>query len=122
MWVRVNQEEMVSRVIKALSNPSLRRILTSCSDQPKAVSSLANELDLPLSTAYNHTHELVEAGLLAVEKTIISDEGKRYEMYRSIAREVRTTIGSDNVVVEILPNENVVNRFYRLWSSLKQVK
>lgn len=122
MWVRVDEEEMRSRVMKALSNPDLRKMLVLLNDEPKSVSSLANVMNIPLSTAYNHVHELVEAGLTAVERVIITDEGKRHEVYRSVAKEVRTYIESGNLVVEILPDEDEASRFYRLWSSLKKVK
>lgn len=112
----------MSKVMKAFSSPSLRRLLVSCSRDSQSVSNLATKLEIPLSTAYNYVRELVEAGLLVTEQIIITDEGKRYEMYRSTATQVRTIIESDKMVVEILPNENTASRFYRLWSSLKKVK
>ena len=118
----MDEEETRSKMMKALSNVSLRHILVSCSDRPKAASTLAVDLDIPLSTAYNYIHELMEAGLLAVERSVITDEGKRYAMYRSVAREIRFVILSNGTTVEISPNEDVATRFYRLWSSLKKVK
>ncbi len=119
MWV--DDEEMKDRVLKAISNRDLRSILTSLLDQAKSVSTLALELAIPLSTTYNYIHEASEAGLVAVERVIITD-GKRNEMYRCVAKEVRALIESRPMLVEILPNENVAGRFYRLWSSLKKVK
>ena len=118
--VRVNEEAAKCNVMKAISNISLRKILAACCPEAKAVAQLSTELGLPLSTTYHYVSELAKAGLLSIEKIIITDDGKRYETYRSVVREVRAIIGSDNVVVEILPNEDVVGRFYRLWSSLKE--
>ena len=118
----MDEEETRSKMMKAFSNVSLRQILVSCFDSPKAASTLAVDLDIPLSTAYNYVHELMEAGLLAVERSVITDDGKRYAMYRSVAREIRFLVSSNGTTVEIFPNEEVTTRFYRLWSSLKKVK
>lgn len=113
---------MRTRVMKALSNPSLRKMLVLLSHEPKSVSSLAVAMSIPLSTAYNHLHELMDAGLVAVARVLITDEGKRTEVYKSVAKEVRTYVETENLVVEILPIEDEASRFYRLWSSLRKVK
>ncbi len=118
--VRVDTEAVKCDVIKAISNTSIRRILVSCCPEAKTVARISTELGLPLSTAYHYVSELAKAGLLSIERIIVTDDGKRYETYRSVIREIRAIIGSDNVVIEILPNEDVVGRFYRLWSSLKE--
>lgn len=118
--VRVDKEAVKCVLMKAISNRSIRRILVSCCPEAKTVARISTELGLPLSTAYHYVAELAKAGLLSIERITVTDDGKRYESYRSVVGEVRAIIESDNVVLEILPNEDVVGRFYRLWSSLKE--
>ena len=65
-----------------------------------------------MSTAYRRIHELEEAGLVQATGSIINDDGKRYYLYRSKIKAVRTVFGVDSLEVEIIPNEGMGRSAY----------
>ncbi|MEM2760993.1 MAG: hypothetical protein QXU32_09795 [Nitrososphaerales archaeon] len=64
-----------------------------------------------MSTAYRRIHDL-EAGLVQVTGSIINDDGKRYYLYRSRIKAVRTIFGLNSLEVEVTPNDNMGRSAY----------
>jgi predicted transcriptional regulator len=91
-------------------------------EESKAVSAISEECSIPLSSVYRYIHELIDAGLLGIEKSVITNEGKRYEMYRSLVKSIHLNLNGNSMDIEITPREEVASKFYRLWSSLMEVK
>jgi len=98
--------------MKALADEYSRAILASIMDKPKSVVEISMECNIPMSTAYRRVHELEEAGLVQVNGSIISSDGKRYYLYRSRIKAVRTIFGVDSLNVEIIPNEEMGRSAY----------
>lgn len=120
--MRIQDEDHKSRILQAIGDEDKRRIFTLMVRKAKSASDLSFETHMPLSSVYRHVHELNSAGLLAVEQFIINDQGKKVEMFRSVVESISLNLESSVIDMNIQPKEDMQSRFYRLWSSLKEVK
>lgn len=59
------------------------KILAATSHKAKSARELAFLFDIPLASCYRKIRELTGAGLLKLESTELSSDGKRYKIYRS---------------------------------------
>ncbi|MER5175360.1 MAG: hypothetical protein ABJB76_07610 [Candidatus Nitrosocosmicus sp.] len=50
--------------------------------QPKSVIDITIGCKIPISTVYRRVHELEKAGLFAIHGSIITVEGKKYNLYK----------------------------------------
>ncbi|MFQ5970290.1 MAG: ArsR/SmtB family transcription factor [Nitrososphaerales archaeon] len=99
-------------LLKALADEYSRMILTFLMDKPRSVIEISTECKIPMSTAYRRIHELEESGLLQIMGSIISEDGKRYYLYRSKIKAVRTIFGVDSLEVEVIPNDDMAKSAY----------
>ncbi len=59
------------------------KILAATALRPMSVRELAYKFDIPLASAYRKIKELESFGLIKVEDTRLTPDGKRYKLYRS---------------------------------------
>ncbi len=59
------------------------KILAATALKPMSVREIAYQLDIPLASAYRKIKELESFGLIKVEETRLTRDGKRFKMYRS---------------------------------------
>lgn len=107
-------------VSEALADAYSRRVLAACVRKARAVKEISQETGLPLPTTYRHVNRLVEAGLLVVERSALTEDGKRYDLYRSRIRAARIELdsGGERVMWEL--NEPVEARLMGLWDTLRR--
>jgi predicted transcriptional regulator len=105
-------QKLKNTVLQALADEYSRSILAFIMDKPKSVIEISTECKIPMSTAYRRTHELEEAGLVQATGSIITDDGKKYFLYRSKIKAVRTVFGVDSLEVEIIPNDGMGRSAY----------
>tara|TARA_B100000315_G_scaffold250719_1_gene284048 strand:+ start:1290 stop:1649 length:360 start_codon:yes stop_codon:yes gene_type:complete len=115
----VTDEESRGKVLTALADEYSRKILSATIQKAMPVSDLSASYRIPISSTYRRVRDLLELGLLAVEKSVISDEGKRFELYRSTAKRVDIRFNLGDVEIEIIPNDDMVAQFTRLWTLMK---
>ncbi len=105
--------------MKALADEYSRAILLSTIDKSKSAIEVSAERNIPISTAYRRLHDLEEAGLVVVERSVVSEDGKRFELYRSTVRSVAVSFNPGAIDVEIVPNEDMATKFARLWGYMR---
>jgi len=59
------------------------KILAATSHKAKSARELAFLFDIPMASCYRKIKELVGAGLLKLDSTVLSADGKRYNIYKS---------------------------------------
>lgn len=106
-------------VAAALADTYARKVLAACVRSPRAVKDISQQTGLPLPTAYRHVNRLVEAGLLVVERSALTPDGKRYELYRSRIRSARIELDANGERATWEPNEPVEERLASLWGTLR---
>ncbi len=117
--MRLQDETAKDKVLKAMADEYSRSILLSTMQKAKSAVELSAEKEIPISTAYRRLHELQETGLVAVERSVITDEGKKFDLYRSTVKSVSVSFNLGATEVEILPNEDMVTKFIRLWGYMR---
>lgn len=106
-------------VAAALSEEYARRVLSVCIKKARSVREIELETQIPQATLYRHVTQLTEQGLLFVERSALTEDGKRYELYRSRIRSGRIEVDSAGVRIVWEPMEGVEERLARVWMSLR---
>jgi len=107
------------KVAESLADPYARRVLAVCVKQARPVKAIAHETGLPLPTAYRHVNKLEESGLLIVERSAMTPDGKKYDLYRSRVKSARIEMDGAGERVTWEPNEATEERLASMWDSLR---
>ncbi|MFQ5552524.1 MAG: ArsR/SmtB family transcription factor [Thermoplasmata archaeon] len=116
----IKDRRLQNALLHALADEQSRRILTATSSRPRSAMDLIREEELPSSSAYRRIHDLEEDGLLGVARTVLTADGKKYQMYKAAFREVNVSFQGGEVVVTAVPNLDVVQRTFRLFQSFQE--
>lgn len=107
-------------VARAISHEHERAIVAATVRRALSVREISEAAGLPLPTTYRHVALLAEAGLLVVERSAISEEGKRFEMYRSRLRFARIEVDENGQRVVWELNAPVEERIAQMWRSFRR--
>ncbi len=102
----------------ALSSAAARRIVSICIRKPLAVKEISDSTALPLASAYRQVGKLVEGGVLIVERSAMTRDGKPYDLYRSRIRLGRIEVSADRVDIVWEANAALEDRLMNLWNQL----
>ncbi len=117
--MRITGQNVRDALIRALADEYSRKILLGTIDRARSVEELSASEQIPISTSYRRVNEMRDIGLLTVEKTIITDDGKKFELYRSSFRSIKLQLNQGEIVLDVELNEDVATRLSRLWSSMR---
>jgi hypothetical protein len=115
----IKEERLKDNVMKALADDYARRILLATVPQAKSALDLSREHNIPISSVYRRIHDLVDTGLVAIERSVITEDGKRFELYRSTVKAIHIRFEAGVVSVDLAPSEDMVSKFYRMWNTLR---
>lgn len=107
------------KVVAALNSEPTRRILSHCVTHPQSVKDLSERSAIPLPSTYRYVRSLLEDGLLYIERSALTADGKPYDLYRSTIRSCRIEMGADRVDVTWELNTSLDERLQYMWKSLK---
>lgn len=111
-----NEENM----LRCLADKDSRMIVQYTIEKHKTAEDISRKLGIPLSTTYRKIKELKKSGLLVVEKSAITKEGKVCDLYRSTIKGMRIQLNSKPISIAVTFNEDVYDKLLRAWSSLGQ--
>ena len=116
------EEKALSReaVERALSMPAARVLVAAAIRKPMSVKALAQQTDLPMASVYRHVAELVKDGILVVERSALTPDGKAYDLFRSRIEGAHLALEADHVEVGWKINEAVEDRIAKLWDKLAE--
>jgi len=106
-----------SAILSALGDESSRKILTSAIARGKTVEEISAEQNLPLSTCYRRMRNLQKGGLMILERTVVTQAGKRYAVYRTSFSRAAISFNGGEIAVELTPNMDVIDKLRRKWLS-----
>jgi DNA-binding Lrp family transcriptional regulator len=109
---------LAKNAVNAISDELSKRILVSSVSEGRTAQEISIEQALPLSSCYRRIRELVDQGLLVVERIVVTREGKRYTLYRSSFRTVEMAADFRELSVSAELNEDVAEKFRRKWFCL----
>ena len=107
------------KVLAALNSEPGRRIMAHCITKPASVKEISDKTGLPLPSTYRHVHGLVEDGLLYIERSAMTADGKPYDLYRSTLRSIKIEVLPERVGVTWELNSSIDERLLHMWNSLR---
>lgn len=101
-----------------MSSPAKCRIIAACIRSPLSAKAISDASGQPLASTYRQIRSLVEDGILVVERSAMTPDGKPYDLYRSRVRSARTEIGPDRIRTTWEPNQPIEDRLATMWNRL----
>ena len=99
-------------ILKALSDDYSRTIMNYTIEKPRSVVDIVKECDVPTTTAYRRVHELEESKILKVTGSIVTDDGKKYFLYRNRLKAIYVIFGLEALDVQIVENDGMGTSAY----------
>jgi hypothetical protein len=103
----------------ALASAATRGILALCVRQAQSVKSLSAQTGAPLASTYRQVKALLDDGILFVERSALTEDGKMYDLYRSRLRSCRIELRAGQVDVSWEMNAAAEERMLDLWNHLR---
>lgn len=74
-------DERAQKIAKAMGSQTASDILQILGEGPRSLTDITERLNIPMNTAKYHIENLLDAGLIAVEKTRYSIKGREVKIY-----------------------------------------
>lgn len=117
------RNELAKRAaLEVLVDDYARSMLEATVYKAKSVPEIMRECNIPMTSAYRRVKKLTEAGLLKVERSVITDDGVKYELYRSNVRAITVRFEVGSVEVDVTPNVGAAEKMADLFFSMKGEK
>jgi len=105
-------------VLAALADREIVKILDCALVRERSVNEVIRECNIPHTTAYRKIKWLLDKSLLISTRNEITEEGKKFTLFRSVFKSLRINYEYDNIVVHaeynIDPVENVTEKLLSL--------
>lgn len=107
------------RILDALGDPASRGILLMLNDAPHSAQEILSANPIPQSTLYRKLHDLQQLGLVGVQRTAITPEGKRVDLYRSLLEELRVDLKGKDLRIQVRFRDLASERLRDLWHTMR---
>ncbi|HJT10729.1 MAG TPA: ArsR family transcriptional regulator [Candidatus Nitrosotalea sp.] len=102
----VQEQTTKEAVLEILADKYSRTILEATIDMPKSAIDLSKEYEIPISTAYRRVQMLHKHKLVGISGSI-SQDGKKYFLYKSKIKSIMTCFNNGLLEVETVPNSTI---------------
>ena len=118
----IKDEKQKKVIVNALLDEYSRKILDSTIDEAKSITDIMREQDIPMTSTYRRVKLLMDNKLVKVERSMVTDDGKRYFLYLSNIKDASIKFNKGELIVEITPNirERPEDRLLRSFSTIKE--
>ena len=110
MTIIVMRDRFKHAILTALADSEMVKILESATFRPTSVNEVIRDTGISHSTTYRKIKWMLEEGLLFAEKINITDDGKKFSLFRSTLRSIVTKYDQGKMSVQVEYNINVVER------------
>lgn len=100
---KIDEDGKKDAILEIISDKYCRAILDTTMDNPKSAMEISAESKIPISTVYRRLQTLHDNKLLGISGSI-SDDGKKYFLYRSKVKAISSSYKGGFVEIEIVPN------------------
>ena len=101
---RIEEPEIKDNLLEILSDKYCRIILENIMCKPKAVTEIAMETKVPISTIYRRIQMLHDNKLVSTSGSI-NEDGKKFFMYKSKVKGMQCKFDDGKVEVELVLNK-----------------
>ncbi|MDH3276562.1 MAG: winged helix-turn-helix domain-containing protein [Nitrosopumilus sp.] len=102
--LKVEDNTKKADLLEIVSDKYCRSILNAIMDKPKSAVELSRECQIPISTIYRRIQMLHDAKMLNTSGQI-SEEGKKFFLYKSKIKEINACYNKGDVQVELVFNQ-----------------
>ncbi len=110
MAIVVMRDRFKHAILTALADNEMVKILETATFRPTSVNEVISETGISHRTVYRKIKWMLEEGLLFTEKISITDDGKKFSLFRSTLRSIVTKYDQGKMTVQVEYNVNVVER------------
>ena len=110
MTIIVMRDRFKHAILTALADNEIVRILDCATFNPTSVNEVIRHTGISHSTAYSKIKWMLEEWLLFTEKIRITDDGKKFSLFRSTLKSIVTKYDQGKIIVQVEYNINVVER------------
>ena len=100
---KIMDDERKQVILEILADKYCKQILHNTLEKPKSAMEISAESKIPISTVYRRLQTLHDNKLLGISGSI-SDDGKKYFLYRSKIKAIASSFKGGFVEIEIVPN------------------
>ena len=120
----IKDEKHKTAIANALIDEYSRKILNSTMENSKSVMDIMREQEIPMTSAYRRIKLLLDNKLIKVEKSLLTDDGKRYYLYRSAIKSVIINYIDGNLFLDITPNifDRPEDKLMQSFANIKEVR
>lgn len=97
-------------ITHALDGGASRRVLAACVAEAHSAHELSAATLIPLTTVYRLLHRLERLHVLVVERSAMTAEGRKYDLYRSRVRGVHLDVDEEGDHLRWEPNPAIEER------------
>ena len=101
---QLKKYDITQKVIEALADAESRAIIFSITRKGKTANELSAMLKIPLSSVYKKLTDLENLTLIKIEKTVLSERGKRFKIYKSRINKAEITIKKPEPTLSLSSN------------------
>ena len=101
---QLKKYDITQKVILALADAESRAIIFSIIRKGKTASNLSESLKIPLSSVYKKLSDLEDLTLIEIEKTILSENGRRFKIYKSRINKAEISIKKSEPILSLSAN------------------
>ena len=120
----IKDEKHKTAIAHALIDEYSRKILNSTMENSKSVMDIMREQEIPMTSAYRKIKLLLDNRLIKVEKSLVTDDGKRYYLYRSAIKSVIINYIDGTLSLDITPNivDRPEDKLMQTFKNIKEVR
>lgn len=100
---KIEEDTRKDAILEVVSDKYCRAILENTMEKPKSAMEISAETKIPISTVYRRLQTLHDNKLLGISGSI-SDDGKKYFLYKSKVKSISTVFNGDSVDIQVVPN------------------
>ena len=118
----ITNEKQKKAIVNALLDEYSRKILDSTINESKSIIEIIREQDIPMTSAYRRVKLLMDNKLVKVERSMVTEDGKRYYLYLSSIKNALIKYDEGKLIVEITPNikELPEDKLLRSFTNIQQ--
>jgi DNA-binding transcriptional ArsR family regulator len=113
------QEEAI---LAALGDPQSRALLLQLNETTRSAQELVERSGMPQASVYRKLRELQESGLVGIQRSALSTDGHRTDLFRSRLAEARLAFRADRLEVWASFRELAAERLVELWEEVRSAK
>jgi len=118
----ITNEKQKEAILNALLDDYSRKILDATIDNSKSITEIIREQNIPMTSTYRRVKLLMDNKLIKVERSMVTEDGKRYYLYLSSIKNASIKYNEGELIVEITPNikELPEDKLLRSFTNIKQ--